>query len=116
MMTAKQYAAAVEDRDFTLANRHDLGVDKVYASQSFWKDALGRFTKNKGAVFGLVMIVLIVFMAFAGPALCGYDYRTQDMSQRNLPPTLRAWSGCRFSRAFRCSTPMARQVRQIYIS
>lgn len=86
MMTAKQYAAAVEDRDFTLANRHDLGVDKVYASQSFWKDALGRFTKNKGAVFGLVMIVLIVFMAFAGPALCGYDYRTQDMSQRNLPP------------------------------
>lgn len=86
MMTAKQYAAAVEDRDFTLANRHDLGVDKVYASQSFWKDALGRFTKNKGAVFGLVMIALIVFMAFAGPALCGYDYRTQDMSQRNLPP------------------------------
>ncbi len=91
MTTAKQYAAAVERDDFVLANRGDLGVDRVYGSQSFWRDALSRFVKNKGAVFGLVMIVLIVFMAFAGPALSGYDYRTQDMSQRNLPPHVAGW-------------------------
>ncbi|MBE6909924.1 MAG: ABC transporter permease [Ruminococcaceae bacterium] len=91
MTTAKQYAAVVERDDFVLANRGDLGVDRVYGSQSFWRDALSRFVKNKGAVFGLVMIVLIVFMAFAGPALSGYDYRTQDMSQRNLPPHVAGW-------------------------
>ncbi len=91
MTTAKQYAAAVERDDFVLANRGDLGVDRVYGSQSFWRDALSRFVKNKGAVFGLVMIVLIVFMAFAGPALSGYDYRTQDISQRNLPPHVAGW-------------------------
>ena len=96
MMTAKQYAASVEREDFVLANRHDLGVDKVYGSQSFWRDALGRFVKNKGAVFGLVMIVLIVIMAFAGPALSGYDYRTQDMAQRNLPPHVTGWESVPF--------------------
>ncbi|MBQ5468778.1 MAG: ABC transporter permease [Oscillospiraceae bacterium] len=37
------------------------------------------------------MIVLIVVMAFAGPTLSGYDYRTQDMSQRNLPPHIAGW-------------------------
>ena len=86
MMTAKEYASLVESEDFVPAQNRDLGIDKVYSAQSFWKDALGRFVKNRGAVFGLVMIVLIVFMAFAGPALSGYDYRTQDMSKRNLPP------------------------------
>ena len=90
MMTAKEYASLVEREDFVPA-QNDLGIDKVYSAQSFWKDALGRFVKNRGAVFGLVMIVLIVVMAFAGPTLSGYDYRTQDMSQRNLPPHIAGW-------------------------
>lgn len=85
-MTAKNYVRQVEDRDFVLSSGRDLEVDRTYGSQSFWRDALSQFAKNKGAVFGLVMIVVIVFMAFAGPALSGYDYRTQDMTQRNLPP------------------------------
>ncbi len=85
-MTEKRTAAAVSDRDFTLADRRDLELDRTYGSQSFWRDALSRFIKNKGAVFGLIMIAVIVFLAFAGPALSGYDYRTQDMAQRNLPP------------------------------
>ena len=91
MMTAKEYASLVEREDFVPAQNRDLGSDKVYSAQSFWKDALGRFVKNRGAVFGLVMIVLIVVMAFAGPTLSGYDYRTQDMSQRNLPPHIAGW-------------------------
>ena len=85
-MAEKRAAAAVRDQDFVPAGRRDLELDHTYGSQSFWRDALSRFGKNKGAVFGLVMIVVIVFMAFAGPALSGYDYRTQDMAQRNLPP------------------------------
>ena len=92
MMTAKEYASLVEREDFVPAQNRDLGSDKVYSAQSFWKDALGRFVKNRGAVFGLVMIVLIVVMAFAGPTLSGYDYRTQDMSQRNLPPHIAGWA------------------------
>jgi len=76
----------IEEQDFVLANRNDYEIDRAYSSQSFWKDVWTRFVKNKGAVFGLVMIVLIVMMSFFGPKISGYDYRTQDMNQRNLPP------------------------------
>ena len=41
-------------------------VDETFASQSFFRDALGRFKKNKGAIFGLFCIVIILFF-FALP-------------------------------------------------
>lgn len=86
MISEKEFISQVTQGDFVPAANHNLATDKVYAAQSFWKDAVNRFVKNKGAVFGLVMIVIIVFLAFAGPGMSGYDYRTQDMAQRNLPP------------------------------
>ena len=46
MMTAKEYASLVEREDFVPAQNRDLGIDKVYSAQSFWKDALGRFYVN----------------------------------------------------------------------
>ena len=39
MMTAKEYASLVEREDFVPAQNRDLGIDKVYSAQSFWKDA-----------------------------------------------------------------------------
>lgn len=101
MTNNKQTSLPVEQKDFVLANRHDLGVDHAYNAQSFWRDAVTRFIKNKGAIFGLVMIVVIIVMAIVGPAISGYDYRTQDMTQRNLPPHVAGlefipfWSGVR---------------------
>lgn len=85
-MEEKRPVAGVADQDFVLAHRRDLEMDHTYGSQSFWRDALSRFVKNKGAVFGLLMIAFIVLLALAGPTMSGYDYRTQDMTQRNLPP------------------------------
>lgn len=76
---------------FVLAQNHSMGTDEVYAARSFWADAFSRFCKNKGAVFGLFMIVIIIALAILGPGISGYDYRTQDMSQRNLPPHIAGW-------------------------
>lgn len=76
---------------FVLAKNHSMGTDEVYAARSFWVDAVSRFCKNKGAVFGLFMIVIIIALAILGPGISGYDYRTQDMSQRNLPPHIAGW-------------------------
>ncbi len=79
-------ATNLQASDFKPADQHQLHIDATYSSQNFWKDALSRFKKNKGAVFGLFMIVFIVFFALLGPTLCGYNYRTQDLSQMTLPP------------------------------
>lgn len=63
-------------------------VDETFASQSFWKDALGRFKKNKGAIFGLVCIVIIVLMAIIGPMMTPYEYYQQDAKSANFAPRI----------------------------
>lgn len=63
-------------------------VDETFASQSFWKDALGRFKKNKGAIFGLICIVIILIMALIGPALTPYEYYQQDAKSANFAPRI----------------------------
>lgn len=73
--------------DFELVGEENLShVDKIYASQSYWKDVLNRFKKNKGAVIGLVFIVLITFMAIIGVGLNGHTYDSQIISHQNLAP------------------------------
>ena len=86
-----QERTVLTDAHFVWAKEHILGTDQVYEARSFWKDAALRFCKNKGAVFGLVMIVVIIALAILGPSMSGYDYRTQEMSQRNLPPHIAGW-------------------------
>ena len=61
-------------------------IDETFASQSFFKDVLGRFHKNKGAIFGLVCIIIIVLMAIIGPSLTPYTYYEQDAKSANFAP------------------------------
>ena len=35
-------------------------IDSNFASQSYWKDALVRFVRNKGAIIGLFLIIVII--------------------------------------------------------
>lgn len=62
-------------------------------SLSFWKDAALHFWKNKLAMFGLTLLVLLIVMAVIGPHLNGYDYRTTDLSNKNLAPSSEHWFG-----------------------
>lgn len=62
-------------------------------SLSYWKDALNRFRKNKLAMVGLFILILLIFMAIFGPHMTGYDYRTNDLANKNLPPSAEHWFG-----------------------
>ena len=44
--------------------------DETFAGQSYWHDILVRFTGNKGAVVGLIFILLIIFMAVSYSPFC----------------------------------------------
>lgn len=57
-------------------------------STSFWQDARRRLFENKGAVAGLVIIVVILLFAFIGPAMSQYGFKDQDVSRANLPPRI----------------------------
>ncbi|MUK87664.1 ABC transporter permease subunit [Ornithinibacillus sp. L9] len=53
---------------------------------NFWKEATVRLLKNKGAVIGLITIIVISILAIFGPLMNEYDYREQDLLRSNLPP------------------------------
>lgn len=53
----------------------------------FWRDAWRRFRANPLALFGLVVIVLFVLMAFLGPYFTKYNYSDQSLLNAYKPPT-----------------------------
>lgn len=50
----------------------DLGVDSLPVT-SYWQDVVRLFLKNKVAVIGLIMMVIIIFMCCAAPLFTKYD-------------------------------------------
>ena len=73
--------------DFHLVGKEKISrIDRVYASRSYWKDVLVRFRSNKGAIVGLVFIILIIIMAIIGPHMNSYTYDSQIITEQNLAP------------------------------
>jgi oligopeptide transport system permease protein len=62
-------------------------------SLSFWKDVMQRFRQNKLAMFGVVLLVILIIMAIFGPYMSGYDYATNDLANKNQPPNSEHWFG-----------------------
>lgn len=62
-------------------------------SLSFWKDVFVRFRKNKLAIFGLALLVILVFMAIFGPMMTKYNYATNDLINANQAPSGKHWFG-----------------------
>lgn len=62
-------------------------------SVSFWADVWRRLRKNKLAMVGLGIIIFLILMAIIGPYLTGYNYYSQDFTQKNLRPSAKHWFG-----------------------
>ena len=52
-------------------------------SKSYWQDVYSRLRKDPLAVFGFVIIVLVLFMAVFAPMLSKYEYDEQDYMASN---------------------------------
>lgn len=60
---------------------------------NLWRDAWDRLVKNKLAVIGLVMVLVLFFAAVFGPYLTPYDFLSQNLDERNFPMTTDHWFG-----------------------
>lgn len=60
---------------------------------SLWRDAWYRLKRNKLAVFGLIVVLILAFTAIFGPYLTPYDYLSQDLAARNAAPSLAHFFG-----------------------
>jgi peptide/nickel transport system permease protein len=62
-------------------------------SLSAWKDALLSIVRNKLAVLGLVLLLIILFMALSGPSFTHTSPTDQSLTHSNLPPSANHWFG-----------------------
>ncbi len=77
------------DNDFEFAWKENIPhEEKIYANQSYWKDVLGRLLQSKGAVIGLICIVIITFMAIFGVGMNENTYDSQIITHQNLAPRI----------------------------
>lgn len=77
-------------------NRTTLGGDIPYSykKKSVLSDFWRQLTRSKAAMFGLILLVVIVLMAVIGPFVIPYERAiTQDAGSRLLPPSLQHWFG-----------------------
>ncbi len=74
--------------DFVFVQENEKLMDKTYKATSYAKDVWVHFTKNKGAVVGCVIIVLIILMAIIGPMISGYRFDDIQLQFQSLPPKI----------------------------
>ena len=71
-----------------------LNADQISRpSVSYWKDAWRRFRRDKLALFGLVVILIVALFAIFGPMFCPYDYETADFFHVSEWPSATHWFG-----------------------
>jgi oligopeptide transport system permease protein len=62
-------------------------------SLNYWQDAWRRLNKNKLAMGGLVVLIIITAFAIIVPMVSGYDYETQHPEAVNLTPSVQHYFG-----------------------
>jgi len=61
-----------------------------------WQKILRKLLENKGAIFGLVMVSLVIFASIFAPFLAPHDPIAQDVEKRLLPPIFQEGADPRF--------------------
>ncbi len=62
-------------------------------SSSLWSDALSRLLKNKAAVSGAVILVILITLAILAPFIAPFPYAYQDLDLGASPPSSLHWLG-----------------------
>ncbi len=76
-----------------------VGIDKELSehlekpSLTYWADVWRRFKENKLAIFGLILLSVIIATLIIGPVLSGKDYQYMNSSIKNQTPNSEYWFG-----------------------
>ncbi len=69
------------------------GLDNIRPSETYWQDAWRRLKSNKVAIVALIALTLLILLAIFGPLLSKFDFRKNDMSLLDKPPSSLHWFG-----------------------
>jgi oligopeptide transport system permease protein len=73
----------------TQATRSDALLHAARPHRTLWRDAFTRLVANRLALFGMVIILIIVFLAIFAPIVAPHDYRSQHLDQTFQSPSLK---------------------------
>ncbi len=74
--------------DFVFVQQGERLNDKAYKTTSYWRDVWTHFSKNRGALVGFIIIMIIVIFAIIGPMISGHAYDTIIIEHQSLPPKI----------------------------
>ena len=79
----------------SIANGHAAATAPVRKTvkSSLWRQSLRRLVKNKLAIFGLVIVVLMFLLCFIGPLLSPYADNKIHIANMNKAPNMHHWLG-----------------------
>lgn len=80
----------VKGSDFDFVARDEKIFDKKFETKAvgYFRDAIGRFCKNKSSVVAFIILVGIILMSTFAPIFSKYDVDSQDLRLKNLPPRM----------------------------
>jgi len=85
---------SIDKSKFTMLPSEALKSEAIVRpSQSYWKDAWRRLRKNKLAMAGLIILIVIALMAIFAPMFSQFTYDKQHLSKTNVAPNGEFWFG-----------------------
>lgn len=83
-----------QPNDFEFAHKNkDIEKDEVMPARAAWKDSVSLFVRNKGAVIGIICILVITVFAIVTPMLSEWKYDAINTSLQNIAPNAQHWFG-----------------------
>ncbi|MFP7170895.1 ABC transporter permease [Terribacillus sp. 7520-G] len=87
-------AKRVDDSLFRPLSPEKRGQDPVQRpSMSVWKETIVNVVKNKMAVLGFSLLLIIIVFAIAGPHMVPFDPAKQSLENTNVAPNSEHWFG-----------------------
>jgi oligopeptide transport system permease protein len=71
----------------------EIPNEPVEQGTSLWNDAWHRLAKNKLAVAGAILLILLALASFLGPLFLKHSYETQNLQLGATPPSAEHWLG-----------------------
>ncbi|MHC0038349.1 ABC transporter permease [Pseudoneobacillus sp. C159] len=82
------------DHLFRPANKENLQSDKIGRPyESYSKEVIRKVIKNKMAVFGFILLAVIILLSIFGPHMVPHSPSKQNLTQGNLPLSSEHWFG-----------------------
>ncbi|MDT8978939.1 ABC transporter permease [Paenibacillus sp. chi10] len=89
----KASSAELDHLFHPIERSHQAEHQLATRSVPLWQDRLRKLSRNKLAVLGLVLLLVIIFLAAIGPSLVPYSSSAQSLTATNLPPSGEHWFG-----------------------